>query len=101
MKRLNIIIAVFFLVSSTVLAIGIPMQVNLDFGQWLVLACFVLIGCLEAYLFFNNYIDHVTKEQKQDIVKAWREGHDHGYRQGEYDGFESGQNHAMKEINAG
>jgi len=101
MKRLNIIIAVFFLVSSTVLAIGIPMQVNLDFGQWLVLACFVLLGCLEAYLFFNNYIDHVTKERKQDVTKAWGEGHNQGYDFGYYDGWKEGRKDLRKEINAG
>lgn len=98
MKRLNIIIAVFFLVSSTFLLTSIPMQVSLDFGQWLVLTCIVLIGYLEAYLFFDNYIDHVIREQRQDIGKAWKEGHEHGYRLGEYDGYEAGHNNAMKEM---
>jgi hypothetical protein len=97
MKRLNIILSVFFLVTSTFLLTSIPMQVSLDFGQWLVLACIVLIGYLEAYLFFDNYLNFVIKEQRKDIGKAWKEGHDHGYRQGEYDGYEAGHNNGMRE----
>lgn len=95
MKRLNIIIAVFFLVSSTVLAIGIPMKVNLDLGQWAVLACFVLLGCLEAYLFFNKYIDMVKDDNTLQIpfTQIWNNAYDEGYK----DGFIN----ATKEINAG
>jgi hypothetical protein len=97
MKRLNIILSVFFLVTSTFLLTSIPTQVNLDFGQWLVLACIVLIGYLESYLFFDNYLNFVIREQRQDIAKAWKEGHEHGYRLGEYDGYEAGHNNGMRE----
>ena len=95
MKRLNIIIAVFFLVSSTVLAVGIPMKVNLDFGQWLVLACFVLLGCYEAYVYFDNYIDMVKNDNTLQIpfTQIWNNAYDEGYK----DGFVN----ATKEINAG
>lgn len=94
MKRLNIIIAVFFLVSSTVLAVGIPMKVNLDFGQWLVLTCIVLLGCLEAYLYFDNYIDMVKDDNTLQIpfTQIWNNAYDEGYK----DGFVN----ATKEINA-
>lgn len=64
MKRLNIIISVFFLISTTALLFTLPILVSLDLGQWLVLVCIVLIGYLEAYLYFDNYIDFVIKEQE-------------------------------------
>jgi hypothetical protein len=100
MKRLNIIIAVVLFTITTVLLVGIPMQVNLDKGQWAVLTCIVLLGYLEAYLYFDNYVNFVIKEQRQNIAKAWKEGHEHGYRLGEYDGYEAGHNNAMKEMSA-
>jgi hypothetical protein len=97
MKRLNIILSVFFLVTSTFLLTSIPMQVSLDLGQWAVLACIVLIGYLEAYLFFDNYLNFVIREQRQDIAKAWREGNGRGYDMGHYDGYRQGRDDLKKE----
>jgi hypothetical protein len=101
MKRLNIIIAVFLFTIATILLVGIPMQVDLDKGQWAVLACIVLLGYLEAYLYFDNYVSFVTKERKQDVTKAWGEGHNQGYDFGYYDGWKEGRKDLRKEINAG
>jgi hypothetical protein len=87
MKKLNIILSVVLFTCTTVLLTVLPVAVSLDLGQWLVLACLILMGYTGAYLYFDNYVDFIVREQRQDIAKAWKEGHTHGYSIGHDDGF--------------
>jgi flagellar biosynthesis/type III secretory pathway protein FliH len=54
-----------------------------------------------AYLYFDNYVDLVIRQERQNIAKSWREGHTHGYNMGHYDGYKEGCDYTIKEINAG
>ena len=92
MKRLNIIMSVLLLVCTTVLLTGLPLVVQLDFGQWLVLTCLILMGYTGSYLYFDTYIDIIIQEQNKD---SWREGHDRGYDFGYYDGYRKGCKEAL------
>jgi hypothetical protein len=64
MKKLNIIMSVLLLVCTTVLLTGLPLVVQLDFGQWLVLTCLILMGYTGSYLYFDNYLDFVKMEER-------------------------------------
>jgi hypothetical protein len=90
MKKLNIILSVVLFTCTTVLLTVLPVAVSLDLGQWAVLACLILMGYTGAYLYFDNYVDFIVREQRQDIGKSWREGHDRGYDFGYYDGYRKG-----------
>jgi len=95
MKKLNIILSVVLFTCTTVLLTVLPVAVNLDLGQWAVLACLILMGYTGAYLYFDNYVDFIIREQRQDISKSWREGHDRGYDFGYYDGYRKGCKEAL------
>ncbi len=56
--------SVLLLLCTTVLLTGLPLVVQLDFGQWLVLACVTLIGYAGSYLYFDTYIDVVKTEER-------------------------------------
>jgi hypothetical protein len=98
MKRLNIIMSVVLFTCTTVLLTMLPIVVDLDLGQWLVLGCLAVMGYPGAYLYFDNYVDLVIREQRQDIAKSWKEGHHHGYNMGHYAGYREGYENANKEA---
>jgi hypothetical protein len=64
MKKLNIILSVVLFTCTTVLLTGLPLVVQLDFGQWLVLTCLILMGYTGSYLYFDNYLDFVKMEER-------------------------------------
>jgi len=80
MKRLNIIMSVVLFTCTTALIVALPIVVNLDFSQWAILMCIVIMGYTGAYLYFDNYIDLV----KREYIKL---NHDIIYETGYNDGW--------------
>lgn len=83
---------------TTALDILFPMVVEFGWDKLAILCCLNLLGYMGAYLYFDNYVDLVIREQRQDIGKSWREGHTHGYNMGHYDGYKEGYENANKEA---
>jgi hypothetical protein len=101
MKRLNIILSVVLFTCTTVLLTGLPLLVQLDLGQWAVLACLMLMGYTGSYLNFDIYISSIRATERINIRQAYQEGYGFGYDLGHYDGYKEGCNNTEKEINAG
>lgn len=97
MKRLNIILSVVLFTCTTILTAVLPIVVKLDFGQWLVLACLIIVGYTGAYLYFDNYCDMIKADARKDVSSyyntVWDDAYDQGYHQGwlEYKKTEGGK----------
>jgi hypothetical protein len=97
MKKLNIILSVVLFTCTTVLLTVLPVAVSLDLGQWAVLACLILMGYTGAYLYFDNYVDFIIREQRHDVRQSYQQGYGYGYDMGHYDGYREGRSDKVEE----
>ena len=98
MKRLNIIMSVLLFICTTALNILFPMVVEFGWDKLTILCCVNLLGYMGAYLYFDNYVNLIIREERQNIAKSWKEGHAHGYNMGHHDGYKEGYQNANKEA---
>ena len=90
--------SVLLFTCTTALDILFPMVVEFGWDKLAILCCLNLLGYMGAYLYFDNYVDLVIRQERQNIAKSWREGHTHGYNMGHYDGYKEGYENANKEA---
>ena len=91
--------SVLLFTCTTALDILFPMVVEFGWDKLAILCCLNLLGYMGAYLYFDNYVDLVIREQRQDIAKSWKEGHHHGYNMGHYAGYREGYREGYENAN--